>query len=641
VNNPQTRFIESASTITSNSERDRVEGRLIEAKGTNAAGGRVFRARVIAYGDSKNGRRYPEAVLSGAAGLYEGCRVYDRHRSEAELRSSTISGLVGSFRHVTSEADGLYAELHLLPSATHAAEALDASLAAQTEGLAPLVGISHDVLAHWRPLTDSGRRIQEATQIVKVNSVDLVADPAAGGYATRAVAGGEEPEPQGPPVVTHDRSTARGRAVIAQEAAARNVPQASVEPLTAMLPEQFTEAQLAASIDAVMSAVRLAERTELAPTVGAVQVTEESRDRKIRALDALLSINGTGGGYRSFREAFVDITGRRPRSFDEDFSRTILAESLGGGYDSSQRSTESLDSSSWAQVLGDAVGRRVLAEYSQADLGSWRRIVSTISLGLDFRTQRRGRIGGYGLLPTVNQGAPYQPLPSPGDEEATYALTKRGGTEDLTMEMIANDDVDAIRRIPVKLGRSAAITLYRFIWDTFPNNPTMTYDSVALFHASHANTDSSATLSQTALSTARKRMRKQAAYGDSVDILSLIPRLLIVPPELEEQAWQICTSNVAIPATGNASDIPNLHRGLEPIVIDYYTDTNDWFLVADPKLAPTIELGFYANSTDPELFTQADPNSGSVFNADVMTWKLRHIYSGTVLDHRTFYRATA
>jgi hypothetical protein len=134
-------------------------------------------------------------------------------------------------------------------------------------------------------------------------------------------------------------------------------------------------------------------------------------------------------------------------------------------------------------------------------------------------------------------------------------------------------------------------------------------------------------------------MLDQAAYGDSKDILSLVPKFLVVPTALEEIAFQLCTSAVAIPSTpAGPTDTPNIHQGTIPIRIDYYTDANDWYLVADPNMCPTIEIGFYQGREVPELFTQADQTVGSMFDADKMTWKIRHIYSGTVLDYRGFYR---
>jgi hypothetical protein len=76
-------------------------------------------------------------------------------------------------------------------------------------------------------------------------------------------------------------------------------------------------------------------------------------------------------------------------------------------------------------------------------------------------------------------------------------------------------------------------------------------------------------------------------------------------------------------------------------VIDYWTSQTQWYLGADTALCPTIEVGFYQGREEPELFTQADQTVGSMYDADKMTWKIRHIYSGAVLEHRGLYRGNA
>jgi len=207
------------------------------------------------------------------------------------------------------------------------------------------------------------------------------------------------------------------------------------------------------------------------------------------------------------------------------------------------------------------------------------------------------------------------------------------------MEMVANDDMGSIRKIPQRLGLAAARTLHNFVW-TFLSGNAVIYDTVALFDAGHANTTAVA-LSQSGLSTLRQKMRDQTGYGDTSNILSLVPKFLIVPNELEELAFQLTSSAVAVPSTpAGPSDTPNLHRNMEPIVVDYFTDANDWFTVADPALCPTIELGFYQGRQEPELFTQSDQNVGSVFNGDKITHKIRHTYKGAVLEYRGMQRGT-
>ncbi|UUV34385.1 hypothetical protein NQK81_13320 [Amycolatopsis roodepoortensis] len=682
--------------------RDLVPGRILEAKGTDESGNRIFRIRVINTGDSKNGTRYPQAVLEAAAPLYDGAKVYDHHRTDEELRTSTTAGLIGYLRAPEAVAEGIDADLYLLQSATAAAEAIDASLALQTEGLAPLVGFSHDVVGYFKSVTEGATRLREATSIEKVNSADLVADPAAGGHAQRMVAGGITDDPAGTVPVgesTKETDVASTKADVlavlkeatAEELAAVGLSKADtttqtesvtakgpqqtateavdemakasfmgrmairtkvgeafpaemvdqvVESVTGTLPDRFTEAAVDEQIATLKNAAAIFERGNLTPK-HTVQVTKEALAKKTEALDAFFA-GDARKGYASFKEAFIDFTGLRPGAFGEDFNRRVLRESFGsqGGYDSGLRETESMDSATWNLALGDSITRRMIAEYQQPSLQTWRDLVSVVTVN-DFRTQRIERLGGYGTLPVVPQGAPYQPLTSPTGEEITYAVTKKGGTEDVTYEMIANDDVRAIAKIPVKLGLAAAQTLYRFVWDFFPTNAATSYDSVLLFHATHGNTDANA-LSQSALSTGRRKMRKQSAYGDSSNVLSIVPKTLIVPPELEELAFQLCTSAVAIPGTpAGPSDTPNIHQGLKPIVVDYFASATGWYLAADPAMVPTIEIGFFQGRQDPELFTQADQTVGSVFNSDKITYKIRHTYSGAVADHRGLYRGNS
>ena len=301
------------------------------------------------------------------------------------------------------------------------------------------------------------------------------------------------------------------------------------------------------------------------------------------------------------------------------------------------RLRESLGTASWAQILGDSVTRRMVAEYAAPDLQSWKSIVSDIVPVSDFRTQTRQRLGGYGTLSTVAQAGTYQNIANLTDEEVSYAATKRGGTDDLTIEMIANDDIGAIRRIPAKLGKAAARTLYEFVFDFIRTNPTFDADSVAVFHSSHGNTGTAA-LSSATLDTARQEMRTQAAYGDTSDILGLIPKLLLVPNELEHLAYRLVTSSFYPGATNENATTVNLHQQMDVLVVDYWTDANDWAVICDPANCPTIEIGFLEGREEPELFVQDMPTAGSMFDADKVTYKIRHIYGGDVIDYRGMWK---
>jgi hypothetical protein len=688
-------------------------GRVLESKGADTNGGRVFSVQIVEAGTSKNGYRYPADVLEAAAPLYEGAKAFDHHRSLAELQSSTVAGLVGYYRNIEADRFGIKGDLHLLPSAAHIGEALDASIEAQAAGLPPVVGISHDVTMVHKPAIDGGRRINEATRIDRVLSADVVADPSAGGRATRVVAGGsgsdtppntspketitmnlqqlltllrqakaedraallqehaavveasgftadqvtalidvtESPEAPGGPAADTSADVAdadkepvlvaeslQTRMIVREAITAAGLPADLAGEVIDQLGDRFTESQVVRTVSTVKRVLEGAERKGLTPTVGHVEVTADAQDKKRERLLRTFEGNFTEG-YHSLHQAYADISGMRERDMlaAPDLGAQIIRESYIGA-PVVGRATESLASGSWGEILADTLNRRVVAEYNRPNLQSWRALVNTVPVS-DFRSQKLVRMGGYGTLPTVPEGSPYQPLTSPADEQATYSPTKKGGTEDFTYEAARNDDLRQLLNIPRALARAAAKTVYLGVFNIFSGNPTI-YDSTTLFVAGHNNTTAVA-LGQAGLSTARRLMRDQAAYGDAVDILGLTPKYLIVPNELEELAFQLCSSAVAIPATpAGPTDTPNLHQGLTPIVVDDFTDANDWFIAADPMDCPGIEVGFLDGKVDPELFLQDDPSNGSHFNADKITYKIRHIWGIGVVDFRAFVRGT-
>jgi hypothetical protein len=679
----------------------REPGRVLEARGKDAAGGRVFHVRIIEAGDSLNGRRYPLSVLREAAALYEGAKAFDHHRTESELKTSTVDGLVGGYRNVTADATGLVGDLHVLPSATRVAEALDQSLDAQAEGLPPLIGISHDVAAEFKISKDTtgGRRLQEATKIVRVLSADVVADPSAGGKAIRMVAGGTDPHVSEQPIpedhkkentmtlaemlasatdedkqslrallgeapatnttttdtTTDDEPTTDDDKILVGAGAAKesiatkmlvreSVTAAGLDPkhvetVMADLPARVTEADITQALGRVRRVIEGTEKKDLAPkTTGGAVVTVDQLDKtKDRVYNTLC--RNWQEGFTSYFEMYEAVTGQRLRS-DVDGAAEFVRESWSRSRIVGNRATESVDTTSWAEVLGDSVARRLIDMYLAPQYQSWRKIVRTAPVK-DFRTNRRTRLGGFGDLPVVLQGGTYQGMVSQSDEEATYAVVKRGGTEDLTMEAVMNDDLGAIARIPEELGRAAARTLHKFVWlNNFASNPVCTYDSVALFAAGHNNTTAVA-LSNAGMNTCRQLMRDQPGFGVAGEPLGITPKFLIVPNELEDLGNQLASGQRAVPATTpGATDVPNLHQGTELIVVDHFTDANDWYMAADPADIPSIEIGFLSGKEDPELFMQDDPKVGAVFSSDKVSWKIRHIYSGTVLDHRFAQRGT-
>ena len=406
---------------------------------------------------------------------------------------------------------------------------------------------------------------------------------------------------------------------------------------------RFVEADLEARINRDRDmAAKLMESGNV-PQPGSLNITDDQRDKHAKALDGMIAGKPIDGvtPFLTLKQAYRIMTGSKREYISEALARDVLREAASyvpADYEDDGL-RESVISTTFAQVLGDSITRRMLMEYNFPQFTSWRNISSVVPL-TDFRTNRRMRMGGYGNLPSVAEGGVYQPLTSPTDEEATYAPAKYGGTEDLSLEVIANDDVGVVRRIPVKLGRAAGRTLYQAVWiTTIVGDAVTTYDSATIFDAAHNNSGTAA-LGEAGLLAAENAMRDQTAYDETASVLGSanMPRFLIIPNELRNTANKLVNSPNAVTSAETATT-PNLFQGqYTVIVVDDFTDATNWYLAADPNNVPILEVGFLGGREQPELFVQDQPTVGSQFTADKTTFKIRHIWGIGVLDHRGLYR---
>jgi len=120
--------------------------------------------------ESRNGRRYQESALAAAVALYEESKVNVNHPKEGPLAPRDYQDRLGVIRNVElRQGEGLYGDLHFNPK-----HALAEQLLWDAQHNPRNVGFSHNVLA--RLSRDGETTVVE--EITKVQSVDLVADPA-------------------------------------------------------------------------------------------------------------------------------------------------------------------------------------------------------------------------------------------------------------------------------------------------------------------------------------------------------------------------------------------------------------------------------------------------------------------------------
>ena len=652
---------------------------------------------LIRAGQSGNNNFYPDSALRESVPMFEGVRVFVKSDHEhTQGQGKAVRNLIGGIYGVRF-TEGATADTGALTGTFRAIDPEDSDVkkmvAAVKRGMQQLMGLSIDAHARTKVRTAGGSRLREAVKFTKVNSVDLIVEPGAGGGLDRLTEAAvisqitpteDRPMPQwkkrmleaiakkdaarhqliNTETVTDDEVSQLYEAIVgsldqtapaaptqrvtesatgSDEApvtraelqmldtrrrtdgmiASSKLPQVAKDKLNAQFANaaRFTEADVSNAIAAEgQYLARFSESGSVrVPAFGAGSIEVGDRSKRMEEmLDAFFDpAHREHRQVRSFREAYIEITGDKNVTGDMrnvDVGR--LRESLGDRY------SESLSSSSFANALGDSITRRMQQVYTgEVELQSWRR-VCRVGQANDFRNQQRIRIGGYGNLPAVAQGGAFAPLASPSDSIASFAVTKRGGTEDVTLEMIINDDVGAVRQIPIELALSAANTLYEFSFDFFRSNPVI-YDGIALHHATHKNLFVGA-LTAAEFATHRLAMSQQTRAG-SGKRLAAQPKTILVPFELQETAFNLFVRGQNLDKTFVQSINPDV------IPVSYWTDGNDWVTVADPMRLPVVEIAFLQGREEPELFVQDMPNVGSMFTNDKTTYKIRHIYGGTVL----------
>ena len=364
-----------------------------------------------------------------------------------------------------------------------------------------------------------------------------------------------------------------------------------------------------------------------------IKLGTEVDDKYALGLQWLLSNQAVRNNFsesekKQFQEA--GVTGLNSMA---EFYKQLTGDYGITGQEGKGKLAEAITSATYPQLLKDSMNKTVLRAYKMSAYeADWRKVVSIVPRQ-NFLANTIIYTGGYSNLMTVAEGAIYTPFTSPGEQANQYSITKKGNLESITREAMKNDNLAFFQKIPFLIGETAARSLYEFVFNLIFSNPVMLYDTLPLFDAGHNNMGTTA-LSSASYSAGRSAMIAQTDLTNAKP-LGYMPKFLIVPPALEDLAYQLTT-----PAFGVNNNVPSFNQtwAVEPIMVPTATDANNWHLVGDPlRGVPTIEIGFLDGQQEPEIFLQDQPTVGEVFTNDKITFKVRHEYNGAIENHRGFY----
>lgn len=457
-----------------------------------------------------------------------------------------------------------------------------------------------------------------------------------------------QPQPVQPGVILNEWLSILAEVSLGQLLNNSGLPQASIERLKARLEPsaELEPAVVRQEIEAERSYLaelsqgqvvqiggrppRGAQITQVRSDIDQVSLALEALIQGVRPPDGIPPLSG-------IREAYHLLSGDYEMSGLFQSERVMFANA---------------NSSTMAALVANALNKRLASEF-QAYPQWWAPLVTAE----DFNSLQEVRwvtLGGVGELPTVAEGAAYTEL-TWDDKTETASFVKKGGYLGISLEAIDKDDVGRLRAAPRALAQAAWLTLSKAIAGIFSSNsgtgPTMS-DGLALFHNTHANLGSTA-LSIGSFKDARLAMRKQTELNSGERLGALTaPKFLLVPPDLEITALQALASESdytyalsnapAAPvnplAEGDTFNARMQSARNRVIVVDLWTDANDWAAVADPHMYPTIGLGFRYGRT-PEIFSIASPTAGLMFTNDTMPIKARFFFAVGPTDWKGLYKA--
>lgn len=353
-----------------------------------------------------------------------------------------------------------------------------------------------------------------------------------------------------------------------------------------------------------------------------------------------------GGEGRRVRD------GRRSPQYMRKFGEAVkLIADVYNGRRPMHTLQEAMTTSDFPYLFGDVLDRQVLASYREAP-STWQNYCKRGRVR-DFRTVKR--FGVYGadqvLSAVIGQKGEYPYDEVNEDTPYSYAVNKYGRKIRFAWETMINDDLDALKDQPERLGRAARRSEEKFATQLFVD---ASGPHASFYTSGNANiVTGNPVLSVAGLQTAMEKLSAQTDQNGEPILIDTIE--LVYPPVLEVTVQNILHA-ITIEATekgGTAARKLTLQNWMKttfrpnknayiPIVASTANGSTSWFLFANPDNGrPALEVGFLIGHEEPEIFMKT-PNQTRVgggadamdgdFETDAIEHKVRHVFGGTRMD---------
>ena len=288
--------------------------------------------------------------------------------------------------------------------------------------------------------------------------------------------------------------------------------------------------------------------------------------------------------------------------------------------------------SDFANIFANVANKRMRAGYEE-NAGTYTQWARRAPNAPDFKNISIVQLSAApNLLQTNEHGEfKYGTMQDGGD---SYKLVTFGRMVSLSRQAIVNDDLRAFERLVTAFGASSSRLENRLVYSQLAGNPMMG-DGKELFHTDHKNSAAGAgsVLALAGLKAGRTAMRLQKGLQN--EELNLAPNFLIVPASLEQDAYQLTSSNYVPAKQGDVNEFRTGGRtAVEPIVEPILDSIDDaaWYLASSNSQIDTVEYCYLDGAEGPVI--ESEPG----FETDGVTWKCRLDFAAKAVDHRGLYK---
>ena len=253
-------------------------------------------------------------------------------------------------------------------------------------------------------------------------------------------------------------------------------------------------------------------------------------------------------------------------------------------------------------ILGTAVNRRIRAGWDYAE-SAWKAVAETVSVN-DYKAFTSYILNANGEYDEVPVGGTI-PLGSLSEESYTNQVKRYGKMFVIDEIDIINDDLGAINQRAFAFGRGAGLKLNKEFWTKFQNDGSF-------FTAGNGNIKTSAgALSVNSLNGVVKQFK--TLKDGTGNLVGLNPAVLLVPVALEATALGLYND----PEFRDNTASKNYPTGnpwrskFKPVASAYLTSDDDYYLLADPQIAATIQVAFLNGQNGPVI--ESSPTAFDTF----------------------------